>query len=186
MGGQVFIQQGSSELWVREEACLRRLCRAPPGGWVTSLPPLLPEPRWAPDSLRKLLDPQGKGQQEKQVASCLHPWGRQTRPMDWRPACPWAGAPGRSWIESCVLRVTVHCDPPTRTLSGQRERWTVRVDRKAEAAQPHGSQGGPWCPQASVSRRMVPSSRMSCKRFHTGIPGPARSVESDFSLSGFS
>lgn len=108
------------------------------------------------------------------------PRGRQTRPIDRRPACPWAAAPGRSRIESCVLRVTVHRDPPARTLSGQRERWTARVDRKAEAAQPHGSQGGPPCPQASVSRH---TSRMSCKQFHTGLPGPTRGVRIRFQSS---
>ena len=51
----------------------------------------------------------------------------------------------------------------------------ARVDR-TEAAQPHGSQGGLRCPQASVSRWMVPSRRMTCKQSHTGIPGPTQSV----------
>lgn len=60
-----------------------------------------------------------------------------------------------------------------------------RVDRK-EAAQPHGSQGGPQCLQASVSRRMVPSSRMTCKRSHTGAPGPAQSARISFQAAAAS
>lgn len=61
----------------------------------------------------------------------------------------------------------------------------ARVDRK-EAAQPHGSQGGPQCLQASVSRRLVPSSRMTCKRSHTGAPGPTQSIRISFQSAAVS